>query len=201
MVYPFFFVELAALVFGLAYIFCAYKKINYSWICGIISALCIIITDIHKTHLYFDAILHVFFMGMSILGLYLWSKGAVAKKEIRISKMPWLNFFLYIFISVVISAVAGYLMDINTDARYPYLDCFHLMMSVFATFLIIYCVINAWAYWLIVDLISIAIYVMTGAYILAILYLAYLISNSMKWKDWLSRYQQQPRRRSIKFTS
>jgi len=165
MTYPLLIFELSALVFGIAYIVCAHKKINYSWICGIISALCIIIVDIHKTQLYFDALLHVFFMGMSMLGLYLWSKGASAKKIIRISKMPILSFVLYIMISIVISAAAGYLLDVNTDARYPYLDCFQLMMSVFATFLIIYCVINAWAYWILVDIISIILYALTGAYI------------------------------------
>jgi len=181
-------VEAGALVSGLIYIVCAYRKINYSWICGIISAGCIIYVDLEKTHLYFDVILHVFFMMMSILGVYLWTKGAAAKKEIRISKMSWLNYFIYIFISVIISGVAGYLMDINTDAVYPYLDCFQMMMSVFATFLIIYCVINAWSYWILVDIISITLYALTGAYILAVLYFAYLVSNLLKWKDWHVRY-------------
>jgi len=192
------YIEIAALVFGLAYIICAYNKINYSWICGIISAFCIIVIDIKKTGLYFDAILHVFFMFMSILGLYLWSKGATAKKEIRISKMPWLSYFIYIFISIVISAIAGYLMDVNTDARFPYIDCFQMMMSVFATFLIIYCVINAWSYWVLVDIISISLYALTGAYILAILYLAYLISNILKWRDWSIRWKQQTKSRSFR---
>jgi len=197
MTYPLLLFELSALAFGIAYIVCAHKKINYSWICGIISALGIIIVDIQKTQLYFDALLHVFFMGMSILGLYLWSKGASAKKEIRISKMPMISYALYILISVVISAVAGYLMDINTEARYPYLDCLQLMLSVFATFLIIYCVINAWSYWIIVDLISITLYTLTGAYILAILYLAYLVSNAIKWGDWQKRYKlQKPKYRT-----
>lgn len=191
MTYPLLLVELSALIFGLAYIVCAHKKVNQSWICGIISAICIIIIDIEKTQLYFDALLHVFFMGMSMLGLYLWSKSGEAKKEIRISKMPWLSYGLYIGVSIVISAVAGYLMEINTDARYPYLDCFQMMMSVFATFLIIYCVINAWSYWVLVDIISITLYILTGAYILAVLYLAYLTSNTMKWIDWRKKYSAQ----------
>lgn len=194
MSHPLLLVEISALVFGLIYIVCAHKKANYSWICGMLSALCIIIVDIKKTGLYFDAILHVFFMCMSILGLYLWSKGATAKKEIRISKMPWMSYLLYILVSIIISAVAGYLMDTTTAARYPYLDCFQMMMSVFATFLIIYCIINAWSYWILVDVISIVLYIITGAYVLASLYLAYLISNSIKWRDWYHRYKLQKAR-------
>ena len=64
-------------------------------------------------------------------------------------------------------------------------------LSIFATFLIIYCVINAWSYWIIVDVLSIVLYVMTQAYLLAILYVAYLISNSLMWRQWTLDYKQQ----------
>jgi len=183
--------ECGGLLFGLAYIYCAYKKSNSSWIFGIISALCIITVDVTKTHLYFDAVLHSFFLLMSIVGLYLWSQGAQSKKEIRISKMPMASYLGYLFISVIISAAAGYLLDTQTDAVYPYIDCFQMMLSIFATFLIIYCVINAWSYWILVDILSIGLYVVTGAYLLAILYVAYTISNGMRWKEWSNMYATQ----------
>ncbi len=182
-------VELGGLLFGLAYIVCAHSKSNYSWIFGIVSALCIIYVDVIKTQLYFDALLHVFFLGMSCIGLYLWSKGSQTKKVIRISRMPTSSYFVYLAISGLIAGAAGYLLDVQTQAAFPYLDCFQMMLSIFATFLIIYCVINAWSYWIIVDLISIALYVLTQAYLLAVLYVAYLVSNSLMWKQWRIDYK------------
>ena len=181
-------VELLGLLSGVAYILLAYRQSNYSWCFGIVSALAIIYVDVTKTFLFFDAILHVFFLFMSCIGLYLWSTGADAKKVIRISKMPWISYASYIFISILIAGAAGYLFDQQTDAMYPYLDAFQMMLSIFATFLIIYCVINAWTYWIIVDVISIGLYTMTEAYLLAVLYLFYLISNAMKWRDWRRQY-------------
>lgn len=183
--------ECGGLLFGLIYIFCAQNKTNYSWFFGIASAVCIIIVDVTETYLYFDAILHSFFLIMSLIGLYLWYQGAESKKEIRISKMPVLSFVGYLAISMLISGAAGFLFDQQTIAVYTYLDCFQMILSIFATFLIIYCVVNAWSYWILVDIISIILYVLTGAYLLAILYCGYLISNSLKWRDWSKSYKAQ----------
>lgn len=189
--------ECGGLILGLAYIFFAHRKSNFSWIFGILSAVCIIIVNVTKTHLYFDAILHTFFLLMSIVGLYLWSQGAQSKQQIRISKMPTSSYLGYLLISIVISGAAGYLLDTQTDAVYPYIDCFQMMLSIFATFLIIYCVINAWSYWIVVDILSIALYILTGAYLLALLYIAYTISNGLKWRQWREMYRVQKRGRSI----
>ncbi len=183
--------EYGGLIFGLAYIICAYQKSNYSWPCGILSAICIIIVDVNETHLYFDALRHGFFLVMSCVGLYLWYKGEDAKKVIRISRMPWPNYIGYLFVSMLISGAAGFLFQQQTEAAFPYLDCFQMMLSIFATFLIIYCVLYAWSYWIIVDVISIGLYIMTGAYLLAILYLGYLISNALKWREWILLYKEE----------
>ena len=182
------FVELSGFLFGLVYILLAYRHSNYSWCFGILSAACIIYVDINKTQLYFDAILHLFFLLMSGVGLYLWTQGAETKKVIRISRMSYFNYAGYIFISLLIASAAGYLFDQQTSAAYPYLDAFQMMLSIFATFLIIYCVIDAWSYWIIVDLISIALYFLTDAYFLALLYVVYLLSNALKWRDWRRQY-------------
>lgn len=189
--------ECGGLLFGLAYIYFAHVKSNLSWIFGIISAICIIIVNVTQTHLYFDAVLHSFFLLMSIVGLYLWSQGAQSKKEIRISKMPMTSYLGYLLISIVISGAAGFLLDKQTDAVYPYIDCFQMMLSIFATFLIIYCVINAWSYWIVVDILSVALYVLTGAYLLALLYIGYTISNSMKWLQWRRLYAAQRKKRGL----
>ena len=181
-------VELLGFLFGLCYILLAYRQSNYSWCFGILSAACIIYVDLNKTLLYFDAILHLFFLMMSGIGLYLWSQGADAKKVIRMSRMSWLNYAGYIVISILIAGAAGFLFDQQTGAAYPYLDAFQMMLSIFATFLIIYCVIDAWSYWIIVDLISITLYCLTDAYWLALLYVVYLLSNALKWREWRRQY-------------
>ena len=180
--------EVGGLVFGLCYIFCAHKQTNYSWFFGIASALCIIFVDYYHTKLYFDIILHGFFLIMSCIGLFLWINGAKPKTKIRISQMPLSNFLLYLLVSILISGAAGFLLDTQTEAAFPYLDCFQMMLSIFATFLIIYCILNAWVYWILVDIVSISLYILTGAYLLAILYFGYLISNAIQWQSWRKQY-------------
>lgn len=184
------FIELIALVSGIAYIICGHYRTNVSWCFGMVSALCIIYVDVVKTQLYFDALLHVFFFAMSSLGMYLWWKGSKTKKVLRISRMSISSYLVYIFISILIALAAGYLMDSQSEANYPYLDCFRMMMSIFATFLIIYCVINAWSYWILVDIISVILYSLTGAFMLAILYGGYMLSNALMWRKWRADYNR-----------
>jgi nicotinamide mononucleotide transporter len=178
-------------VFGIIYIIIAAKKYNHSWIYGLFSAVSIIIEDYTNTHLYVDGFLHILYALMAIAGIILWRKGQAQTQVIRISKMPRSSYLGYLCISLIIGGALGYLLDNNTDAQYAYLDAFSSTLAVFATFLVIYRVLNVWTYWLLINLISIYLYWQTGAILLSLLYIAYLISNIMKWKQWNADYQSQ----------
>ncbi len=91
---------------------------------------------------------------MAISGIVLWRKGKPETQVIRISKMPWSSYAGYLCISLIIGGALGYLLDNNTDAQYAYLDAFSSTLAVFATFLVIYRILDVWSYWLLINLIS-----------------------------------------------
>ena len=78
----------------------------------------------------------------------------------------------------------GYLMQVNTQAAWPYLDGFTSVLAVFATFLMVYKFVDNWAYWIIIDLICIYLYYTQGAPLLAFLYTIYLILAIVAWRKW-----------------
>ncbi len=178
-------------VFGIIYIIIAAKKYNHSWIYGLMSAVCIVVEDYTQTHLYVDGFLHILYAMMAISGIVLWRKGKPETQVIRISKMPWSSYAGYLCISLIIGGALGYLLDNNTDAQYAYLDAFSSTLAVFATFLVIYRILDVWSYWLLINLISIYLYWQTGAILLSLLYVAYLASNIMKWNQWDQDYKTQ----------
>jgi len=186
-------------IFGIIYIIIAANKYNHSWIYGLLSAICIVIEDYTYTHLYVDGFLHVLYAFMALSGIFLWRKGTAKTQVIRISKMPLSSYFGYLCISIIIGGALGYLLDNNTDAQYAYLDSFSSTLAVFATFLVIYRILDVWSYWVLINLISIYLYWQTGAILLSILYIAYLSSNIWKWKQWNKDYSLQgvPERREL----
>lgn len=178
-------------IFGFIYIIIAAKKYNHSWIYGLLSAVCIVIEDYTNTHLYVDGFLHILYAFMAIAGIVLWRKDQPKTQVIRISKMPRSSYIGYLCISIIIGGALGYLLDTNTNAQFAYLDAFSSTLALFATFLVIYRILDVWSYWILINLISIYLYWQTGAILLSILYVAYLTSNILKWKEWDRDYKSQ----------
>lgn len=172
------------LSFGLLYIICAARQYQHCWIYGLVSAICIIVVDYTETLLYIDAILHIIYACLAFLGIYLWRQNKSKEKTMKISRISIKGYAGYLVLSGIIAGGAGYLLSTQTDANYPYLDAFSSCLALFSTFLVIYRILDVWSYWMIVNLLSIYLYFMTGAPALSLLYIAYLISNIAKWYNW-----------------
>ncbi len=179
------------LIFGMLYIVFADRQFQHCWIYGFVSAVCIVVEDYTHTRLYADGFLHVMYAMMAILGVFLWRKGKAKEHYIRLSKIGTGTYLGYLLISLLIGGAAGYLLDHETDALFPYLDAFSSTLAVFATFLVIYRVIDVWSFWILINVISIYLYWQTGAPLLGLLYVGYLISNILKWKSWHLQYKLQ----------
>lgn len=175
---------------GLIYIFTAACKWNHCWIYGFVSAIAIAVVDYSVTHLYMDALLHILYAALAILGLFLWNKPGSEKNVMKVSRMSKQNYLGYLLLSGLIAGAAGYLLQTQTDACYPYIDAFVSTLSVFATFLVIYRILDVWSYWLAVNLASIYLYWQTGAPLFSVLYIAYFISNLLKWRYWRKEWNR-----------
>jgi len=191
--------QVAGLLFGSIYIIAAAKEYQQCWIYGLFSAMCIVVVDFTETLLYIDGILHILYAALAVLGIWLWKQGKSKKKVMKISRISYKGYFGYLLLSVIISVGAGYLLTTQTPANYPYVDAFASTLALFSTFLVIYRVLDVWSYWIIVNLISIYLYFMTGAPCLSLLYVGYLISNINKWRAWDKEWKEH-RRSKLKAT-
>lgn len=172
------------LLFGLLYIGTAAKQYQHCWIYGLLSAICIVVVDYTETLLYVDGLLHILYAALSILGIYLMRQAKSKQKVMKISRISMFGYAGYLGLSIVIGIGAGYLLSTQTDANYPYIDAFASCLALFSTFLVIYRILDVWSYWIIVNIISIYLYYMTGAPALSVLYIGYLMSNIAKWRNW-----------------
>ena len=183
--------EWGGFLFGVIYIVVASKEYLHSWIYGLISAVCIVVVDFTETRLYMDGLLHILYAFLAVFGIILWLQKKGKPKTIRISKISFLSYCGYIMLAALIAMAAGYLLDLQTDAQYPYIDSFTSILAVFATCLVIYRILDVWSYWVVINLTSVYLYWVTGAGLLAVLYIAYLISNVIKWRQWQFQFDAQ----------
>lgn len=178
------YLEWIGLVFGILYVVSAAKENSICWIFSIISTVCISIEDFIHTKLYFDGILHVFYVIIAILGLYTWRSAGASQKKLFVSRLRWSRHLVYLFFSITFSIGLGYIISQSTDAAMPYLDCFTTTISVVGTFLLIYKIIDSWAYFSLSNLIMIYLYYVRGAELFSLLYLVFFIVSIYGLFSW-----------------
>ena len=71
-------------------------------------------------------------------------------------------------------AVSGGWLARNTSQALPYVDAFTTWSAVFATWLTAQKAIDNWAWWLVIDLVSIGLYLSRGLPLTALLFVLYV---------------------------
>lgn len=179
----------SALIFGVLYLILAGKNKNSCWVFSILSTLSIAIEDFLYLHLYFNGIVQIFYSIISICGLYIWYNGSNNKTKLRISRLSITNNIGYLLVALVISLPISYLMSINSNASFPFLDGFTCILSIIATFFMVYKIIDTWFYWTLINLICVYLFYSSGAPLISVLFLIYLILAIHGWKKWYDLYK------------
>ncbi len=177
-------------IFGILYVlFAAYNK-NQCWIYSAISTVAIAFEDFINLNLYFDGMIQIFYAMIAICGLYVWLSGGEHNKQLRISKLSLSKNVGYVVVVIMIALPTGYIMDINSDAAFPYLDGFTSILSILATCLMVYKILDTWMYWIVIDIACMYLYFERGALLISVLYAVYAILAIVGWKNWNVLYKE-----------
>lgn len=171
-------------LFGVLYIVYAALNKSQCWLFSIVSTLAIALEDFLHLRLYFDGLIQIFYAIIAVAGLVTWRADSQRNVALRISSLGLNRRLMYFGLVVILSLPMGYVMELHTNAAWPYLDGFTSVLAVFATFLMVYKFIDSWIYWIIIDIVCIYLYYMQGAPFLALLYFVYLILALKALNKW-----------------
>ena len=79
---------------------------------------------------------------------------------------------------------SGYLLAENTTAVWPYVDAFTTWGSVVTTFMVARKILENWLYWIVIDSVSIFLYIDRGLYLTALLFVAYVVIVIIGFFNW-----------------
>ena len=179
------YIELLGLIFGLLYILLSIKQNIWCWPVGFItSALYIYVFFVTK--FYADMGLQVYYLIVSVYGWYYWMFGAKSKKEddLKISKMN-IRLGIYLFLAnLILFAVIAYILVNYTDSEVPYWDAFTTAASFVATWMLARKIIEHWIIWIIVDSVSLGLYIYKGLYPTVILFAVYTVLAIFGYIEW-----------------
>ena len=181
--------EMLAVVLSVTYLLLAIMQNIWCWIAAFISTLIYSILFFDAS-LLMDSALNIFYLVMAIYGWYSWKYGNSKNKgdDLVINSYGFLRNLQIIIALTIISSILGYIMANYTKADFAYLDTFTTVFAVFATYMLTKKVLENWLYWVIIDSVSIYIYINKGFYLTAILFVVYTILAIFAFKQWKEEY-------------
>lgn len=183
--------EALAVVLGMIYLLLAVQENILCWYAAFFSTG-ISIYVFWDVQLLMESALQVYYLGMAVYGWRQWKYGNREGAELPVSRWR-LNTHLRVITAVLLVSVAsGYLLAHNTDAAWPFLDSFTTWASVLTTWMVARKILENWIYWLVIDAVSIFLYLDRGLYLYSLLFMAYLVIVVFGFMQWNRHYRQQP---------
>jgi nicotinamide mononucleotide transporter len=182
--------EMLAVFLSIIYVLLAIKQNLWAWVAAFFSTLIYSILFFDAS-LLMDSALNIFYLVMAIYGWYSWKYGnvKVENEELNISAYGIRRNIKIIAFLILISVILGYIMANYTSADFAYLDTFTTVFAVFATYMLTKKVLENWIYWIVIDAVSIYIYVQKGFYLTAVLFAIYTVLACIAYVKWKNEYK------------
>ena len=175
--------EIIATITGILAVGLQAKEKIWAWPFAIVS-VAILAYIFFFQKLYSDFGLHIIYIFLNIYGWVIWSNKADNEEVTPTLVMNWNQIGVAAVISIIGTMVLGYLMDTKTDADVPYFDAFTTCGSLVAQFLLAKKYLQNWSFWIVVDLVAIPLYIYKELYVVAFLFVVYLVICVYGYFSW-----------------
>lgn len=174
--------EIIGVVAAILYLFFAIRQNIICWLFAAISTA-IYIWVFAGAKLYMEAALNGLYFLLAIYGWYTWSSG-VTGAGLAVTRWPMARHAIALAVVAVLVATSGALLSRYTDAAFPYFDSATTWLSVWATLLVAFKVLENWWYWLAIDAVSIVLYWDRGLELTALLFVVYIGMIPFGFVSW-----------------
>ena len=181
--------ELTAVVFAIAYLILAVRENILCWVAAGISTV-IFLAIFWDVKLYMESGLQVYYLAMAAFGLHQWRQVGDGSTSLQVSMWSMRKHLVALALIAMLTLISGYLLNSGTDAKLPYLDSFTTWASVVTTVMVARKVLENWVYWLVIDSVSIYLYIDRELYFTAILFAVYIVIIFFGWFSWSKNYQR-----------
>ncbi|MDD2277812.1 MAG: nicotinamide riboside transporter PnuC [Bacteroidales bacterium] len=182
------YIEIIGAITGLVFLYLEIKQNIWLWPVGIItSALYIYI--FFDTKFYADMSLQFYYLAVSVYGWWHWLHGAGGKSEgIPIIRLKSGLAIILLAITVAIFVLLVYVLINFTDSPVPYGDAFTTALSITATWMLARKIIDMWWLWMIINAVSLGLYIYKGLYPTSVLFFFYFTMSIVGYLQWKKHY-------------
>jgi nicotinamide mononucleotide transporter len=199
---------LVAMVALQAIVYCFVPDSPIGIICGIAGCICVVLTAKGKISSYFfnfiqmitymiicwDAALYlefgeqVFYFIVCIFGVFMWNKNMKTNEDgttqVKANKFKLWQWLLTAMVAAGIAFVFGAFGKYVLGSTLPYLDAMTVALAVIAQLLMVCRYREQWACWILIDVISLVMFIALGNWSMVAMYIAWTINAFYGWYNW-----------------
>lgn len=182
--------QIVGVVLGLLYLWLEYKANIWLWVVGIIMPL-VHGTLYFRSGLYADFSMQLYYVLAGVYGLIVWSRGAKDKskeknkKELKIASTPLAVWVAIVGMYLALHAAIYLFLVHFTDSTVPFWDSLTTALCIVAYWMLSRKYVEQWLVWLIVDVVTVGLYLYKDIPLTAGLYALYsamAVAGYMRWR-------------------
>jgi len=176
-------VEALAAILAIIYLLLAVQQDVKCWSAAILSST-LYFYVMYSAGLYMEAYLQIFYIIMAIYGWSQWYKPKSEEQVFVVRTWKINQHFLAIFLIVSMAYLSGSLLNIYTNAAFPFIDSLTTWGAIFATYMVAKKLLENWVYWFVIDSISVMLFMSRGLILTSLLFFIYLFIIYFGYKKW-----------------
>jgi len=179
-------IEVVAALMSFTYVILTIKEIIWLWFFGILSAILYAWVYEHSGF-YAGMALQAYYAIISIYGWFHWS--ARSKEPDEDARLPVIHasrrlVIILIVLWLLLWLFIGYILSEFTNSTIPFWDAFTASGGIVATWMLARKILEQWLFWIVIDSVSIGLYLWQELYATTILFLVYIIMAIVGYRQW-----------------
>ena len=186
------FFEIFGTLFGLIYIVYSILGDRKLWFYGLVTSA-IYVYICFSSRIYADMVINAYYVTVSVYGWIHWKLRAGKEKsnKMPISKVTITQTLLLGITTLVLCSAIFLVLNNLTDSDIALLDSVTTSASIVATWMLARKIMEHWLIWVVVDALSVGLYIYKELYLTAFLFLIYTImavAGFVQWrKQWINQ--------------
>jgi nicotinamide mononucleotide transporter len=176
--------ELVAFVLSLWMVACNLRVDPLGWPLAMAASALYGVLFAHS-RLYGEASLQLLFIAVAAWGWWQWKRGTAADgSALRVHRMTPRQRLQALAATLVAWPVLALLLARATDSDVPWLDALPTVASVTGQFLLGRKLVENWAVWLGVNVVSVVLFAVKGLWLTVLLYAIFAVLSVVGWRAW-----------------
>ena len=189
-------------------VYCFVPDTPIGIVCGIAGCICVVLTAKGKISSYifnfiqmitymiicWDLALYlefgeqVFYFIVCIFGVFMWKKNMKTNEDgsaqVKAKKFKLWQWLICVATVAISTFLLGYFGEAILGSTLPYLDAMTVALAVIAQLLMVWRYREQWACWIVIDVVSLIMFIILGQWSMAAMYVAWTANAFYGWYNW-----------------